>query len=141
MAIFEGQVIDLSQSWGEAHACSISDSGNYCFRTNAELDEFLSNPMQASSEIGPVASCSNNLYLYDGTNKTGDSLGLSQRGVVISLSLYSFASRTSSYQIGNCTAALRDSGSAAYPGDTSAGASANSMSSGWNNRVTSVVIA
>lgn len=141
MAIFEGEVIDLSQSWGDAHACLISDSGNICFRTEAERAEFLNSQSRPVGEVGPLASCSNNLYLYDGTNKTGDSLGLSQRGVVISLSLYSFANRTSSYRIGNCNAALRDSTSAVYPGNTSAGASANSMVSGWNNRVTSVVIA
>lgn len=55
-------------------------------------------------------------------------------------SAYSFANRTSSYQIGNCSSVFRDSSAVAYSGNTSAGASASSMLSGWNNRVSIVYI-
>lgn len=133
LAWFEGEQIDLSVSWGEAHACSIADTGNHCFRTEAELHEHL------AEGIVPFASCSSSLYLWDLTNKSGDVLALSTAGVTINLSNFSFASRTSSYQIGACNSVFRDA-SNVYPGNTSAGASANSMASGWNNRVTRVYI-
>lgn len=139
LAYFEGDVIDLSHSWGEATACSISDEGNYCFRTEAELDQFLAEPTMTGSD-GLLATCSTELRLWDGTGQTGYVVVLDLRGIGISLSTYSFANRTSSYRIGACASVLRDSGSAAYPGSTGAGASANSMASGWDNRVTSVYI-
>lgn len=133
LAWFEGEQIDLSMSWGDAHACAIADTGNHCFRTEAELVEHL------ADGIVPFASCSSSLYLWDLTNKSGDVLALSTRGVTINLSSFSFANRTSSYQIGACSAVFRDA-SNVYPGNTAAYASANSMASGWNNRVTRVFI-
>lgn len=135
LAQFEGEIIDLSQSWGDAQACLIGDDGNHCFRTTEEREAFV------ASQPQPRASCSNYLYLYDGTNRTGSNVGLAQRGVGIDLGPYGFAGRTSSYEIGPCNSALRDSSLNIYPGNTSAGAWANSMASGWNNRVASVVIA
>lgn len=133
-AEFEGSIIDLSQGWGEATACAISDSGNYCFRTAAERDDHLANAPQ------PRAACASALILYDGANKTGATVSFTTRGVSIGLSAYSFANKTSSYKVGACSARFRDSSSILYPGSTGANASANSMASGWDNRVTSVQI-
>lgn len=143
LAVFEGRLIDLSISWEQAHACYIGDSGNNCFRTEAELEGFLADQgsLATQGQAGPLASCGTALSLWDGTNKTGDVLSLSQRLIVLSLANYGFAERTSSYRIGSCSAVFRDASSSVYPGNTSAGASANSMVSGWNNRVTSVYIA
>lgn len=140
LAFFEDDVIDLSQSWGDALACSISDEGNYCFRTESELDQFLAEAATAEA-AGILATCSTTLRLWDGTNQTGAVLYLDLRAINISLSTYSFDNKTSSYRVGACNSVFRDSGGAIYPGSTGAGASANSMASGWNNRVTSVYIA
>lgn len=141
LAWFEGQQIDLSRSWGEAHACSISDTGNFCFRTEEEMDQFLNEPTAAGADEAVIlATCSTKLRLWDLTSQSGAVLSLDLRALNISLSTYSFASRTSSYRVGACSSVFRDSGGAVYPGTTSAGASANSMSSGWNNRITSVYI-
>ena len=73
-------------------------------------------------------------------NKTGATVSFTTRGVPIGLSGYGFANKTSSYKIGACGAQLRDSSSILYPGSTGANASANSMASGWDNRITSVQI-
>lgn len=139
IATFEGQELRLADSWGEAKACLSGPDGARCYRTEAELrrQEGIDNPI-----IVPFATCSSYLALYDGTSHTGLVLYLSTRGSYISLSAHGFDNMTSSYAIGACSARFYDGGggSTQYPGSTSAGASANSMLSGWNNVVSTVYI-
>ncbi len=143
IATFERERFDMSQGWGteetrpEIQACHIEVAGEAdCFRSEAELNSFLGESRSSRS-----ASCSSSLRLYDGLNKTGAVASFTARGQIISLSGYGFNNRTSSYRVGACSSTLYNGiGSSAYPGSTSAYASANSMLSGWNNTISSIRI-
>ena len=89
-----------------------------------------------------LLSCSTSLRLYKNTSFGGTVLALSQRGIGIPLASYGFDNVTSSYKIGACSSTFFDGaiGSTTYPGNTSAGAQATSMLSGWDNRVSTVYI-
>lgn len=70
-------------------------------------------------------------------------LSLSTRYTAINLAPYGFDNVTSSYKVGACRSGFYDGssgGGSIYPGSTGAGAQAASMASGWDNRVSSVVI-
>ncbi|MCU1398058.1 MAG: hypothetical protein JWN62_1167 [Acidimicrobiales bacterium] len=159
VATYAGRTVDLAVSWEGATACAITDWGNACFDTAAERDAYLglSAPGTATSKDGtigalegtttrlsggivPLVACASSVRLYDGTSFTGTSVAFSSRNVLFNLASYSFAAKTSSFSIGGCSAQLLDSASAIYPGSTSAGATAASMSSGWSNRVTQLYI-
>jgi hypothetical protein len=152
IATFEGTLIDLSQGWGEAAACAVTDDGTTCYRTEAEMDAALavSDPMAvtvASASIeasGATTSvtCSSSLRLYDGTSFTTPVLSLSTRGILISPAANGFDNKTSSFKVGACSAKLYDgaSGTNQYPGSTAANVQASSMQSGWNNVISSVLI-
>jgi hypothetical protein len=149
LALFEGHYIDLRQSWGEATACSSDAITTVCFRTEAELDAYLDRSAAATANVSAdgdfviLSTCSAPLKLYSGTSFSGTSLSLSTRGSFINLSTFGFDNVTSSYQVGACSSTFYDGasgGGSVYPGNTSAGASATSMLSGWDNRVSSVFI-
>ena len=40
-AEFEGQIIDLSEGWGDARACASTDEATRCFRSEAAMDKWL----------------------------------------------------------------------------------------------------
>ena len=68
---------------------------------------------------------------------------LSTRSLWLNLSAYGFDNLTSSYRVGACSVYMAENSSGGgswYPGNTSAGAQASAMLSGWNNRVSSVYI-
>jgi hypothetical protein len=145
IAAFEGRQIDLSEGWGDAHACVATPDGARCYRTEREMDAAeRAQPEQAVATGGVTAltACSSSVRLYDGTSYTGNVLQLTTRGVYHNLASFGFDNLTSSYKIGACSARFYDttSGSTQYPGSTTANASATSMLSGWNNRVGSVYI-
>lgn len=145
IASFEGQQIDLSDDWGDAHACVVAPDGVRCYRTEREMDAAESAQPERASASGAVtalSSCSSSVRLYDGTSFNPAVLQLTTRGVYHNLASYGFNNRTSSYIIGACTAHFYDttSGSTQYPGNTSSYASATAMLSGWNDRVGSVYI-
>jgi hypothetical protein len=97
-----------------------------------------------SIEITPLAACSSSLRLYRSTSYGGAVLQLTTRNTYINLSGYGFDNDTSSYKVGACSAGFYDGsggGAPTYPGSTGANASATSMVSGWDNRVSSVYIA
>jgi hypothetical protein len=138
VATFEGATFNMADGWGAATACHVTDSATTCYRSEAAMDRALNENAPSSR----AANCSSSLRLYDGTNKTGAVISLSTRQSVISLSAYGFDNRTSSYRVGACSASLYNGlGTSKYSGNTSAGASANSMASGWNNVISSVAIA
>jgi len=147
-ATFEGRTIDLANGWGPARACATIDEHTECFRNEAAMDRWITSEGDAAAQqsedgVGALASCSSSLRLYDGTSYTGQILYLSTRSLWINLSGYGFDNLTSSYRIGACGAYLAENASGGgswYPGNTSAGASASSMVTGWNNRVSSVYI-
>ena len=92
--------------------------------------------------LGLLVECGGPLDLHADGSYTGNSLALSTRGLTISLSPYGLSNVTSSYQIASCSARFYDttSGGTAYPGNINAGVWSPSMSSGWDNRVSSVYI-
>jgi hypothetical protein len=145
-AQFEGDTIDLSQGWGAARACAVTAAAVNCYRSEAEMDAALAAAAGAStgSEVGILTvSCSSSLRLYTGTSYSGSVLYLAVRLVAINLSPLGFDNTTSSYRVGACDSDLYSGanlGGSLYPGDTSAGAQAASMVSGWNNIVSSVFL-
>lgn len=148
LATFEGQQIDLTQGWGDATACAVTDTGTTCYRTEAEMDTALATPTPASTvgessgaTVTMASACSSSLRLYDGTSFTGSVVSFSTRGTLISLSSYGFDNKTSSYKVGACAAILYSGiQTGTYPGNTAANAQASSMVSGWNNVISSVLI-
>lgn len=147
-ARFENGTIDLADGWGEARACATIGERTECFRSEASMNRWISSEeastaQSQSGDVGTMASCSSSLRLYDGTSYTGQVLYLSTRSLWINLSSYGFDNLTSSYRIGACGAYFAENasgGGAWYPGNTTAGAAAASMATGWNNRVSSVYI-
>ena len=137
IASYRGRTIDLAVSWEGARACRIADTGNVCYDSEKEMD--LAGSVEKAAQPGVLAACGSTLRLYDATSFGTPVLALSNTGVWIQLSAYSFSSKTSSYKVGACSSTFADAGSI-YPGNTSAGASATSMVVGWNNRVTQVFI-
>lgn len=146
-ALFEGHTIDLSKGWGDAHACLVARGAGVveCFRDQAELLARESQLQQQSTSDPAVAasSCSTPLRLYADTSYGGRELDFYDRGYWQNLSDWSFDNQTSSYRVGACGVYLADGangGGSWYPGNTSAGASAASMVSGWNDRISSLYI-
>lgn len=140
-ALFDGQVIDLSDGWAGAGACAELAGVVECFSTERALLEV--HPELVASAEAIESTCSSALRLYRSAGFTGGSLYLTTRTVIHNLSSYGFDNDTSSYVVGACAAAFYSgsnlSGSQ-YPGSTAAYASASAMLSGWNNVVSSVII-
>lgn len=147
-ALFEEQLIDLSEGWGEAQACVVWDGDHLveCFRTEAELVERVVTSARAeqAEPVGASSTCSSSLKLYDGPSYPGAALYLYQRTTWINLSDYGWANRTSSFKVGACLSYLADfvnGGGDWYPtSHTQAYDQSSSMISGWDNRVSSVYI-
>ncbi len=142
LATFEGQVIDLSVSWGKARACTSDGITTQCFRTEAEMDR-VAGASTPTGSIGTMAACSSYLRLYRSTSYGGAVLQLATQYTFINLSLYGFDNDTSSYRVGACPAYFYDGangGTPLYPGATGANSSASTMLTGWDNRVSSVYI-
>jgi hypothetical protein len=148
IASFEGGHIDLRDGWGQATACTSDGVTTECFRTEKELDQYLAaepsqNAPVALDDIVIQSVCSTSLKLYANASFGGTVLALSTRLSFLNLSTWSFDNVTSSYKVGACSATFYDGangGAPTYPGDTSAGASATSMQTGWDNRISSVYI-
>ncbi|MFT3851984.1 MAG: hypothetical protein QM733_04495 [Ilumatobacteraceae bacterium] len=136
IATFEGKTIDLSKGWGDAGACFADANGTRCYRTETEMDH------AEQVVVQPLSSCGSTLTLYSGSGFTGSTLGLSTRLTALNLASYGFDNTTSSYKIGSCSAKFYDvyPGTTLYPGSTSAGVTASTMSSGWDDRISSVYI-
>lgn len=147
IAQFEGGTIDLRNGWGEAEACATDGVSTECFRTEDELDQFLTTDttlrLGALGDVGIQSACSTVLKLFSNPSFSGSVLALSTRFAVINLSTWSFSNITSSYSVGACSSTFYDGANAVppvYPGNTTAGASAASMLAGWDNRISSVYI-
>ena len=143
-AWFEDHWIDLSVSWEDAGACDIggvSDVTIVCFRDERALDDALAAHRDMAFAITSV--CSSSLRLYADASYSGAVLSLSTRSATLSLSNYSFDNVTSSYKVGACDAEFWEGSGgtgSAYPGNTTAGAQSATMVTGWDNRISSVLI-
>ncbi len=142
LALFEGKVIDLSRGWGQARACVVFDTDRLaeCFRDVASLQARES---EFAADVSILASCSTPLRLFENTGYGGRELDIYTRGVWQNLSAWSFDNQLSSYKVGACGSYFAENangGGSWYPGNTSAGAQASSMLSGWDNRVSSVYL-
>lgn len=148
VARFDGRVIDLAEGWGEAEACALwdVDRGAECFRTESEMVDFLRQlEMSHGTKAGSsetTATCASSLKLYDGYSHTGTTFYVYTTNAWINLVDYGWENRTSSYRIGACDsyfADYSDGGGDWYPTSlTEAWDTASSMTSGWNNRISSV---
>ena len=138
IANFEGTRINLTHGWGEATACTSDGTRTDCFRTEAQMDWFLGQAMHVALD------CSSSLRLYSSSGFGGSVLHLTARGSWLNLSNYGFDNITSSFIVGACDSFLASGASGGgswYPGSTTAGASAASMLSGWDNVLSSAFIA
>ena len=91
----------------------------------------------------PALTCSMPLRLYDGTQFTGRSVSISERGVWVNLSTLSFDNKTSSFKVGACTvdmASAAGGGGALYPTCRNPGCQEGTMDPGWNNVISSVYL-
>jgi hypothetical protein len=138
LARFEGRWIDLREGWGAARACLIAQGLPVeCFRSTFELGRRGA----ALPTLG--VACASPLKLYNYTNQGGSSVWIYTRAVWINLSTYSFDNKTSSYTVGACAAelaALPDGEGARYSGCLEAWCVEDSMSFGWNNITSSVLL-
>jgi len=128
-------VIDMRTSRDKAVACAITDTGNRCYRTEADMDRSEPDPSSRAS------NCSSSLRMYTGTGHTGNVTSITARSTWVNLASYGADNSTSSYKVGACSAAFRSGNfgtGSSYPGSTSAYAQGTSMVSGWNNVVSSV---
>jgi hypothetical protein len=155
-AVFEQRELELGESWGDANACIELGDHTECFRTEQQLlaahphygatgstAKSTETVAAATGAVTPSATCLSPLRLYRLTGFKGGTLVLTTRGVVLNLSTYGFDNDTSSFRVGACASTFWSgafgSGSV-YPGPTGACTSASSMSSGWNNVLSSVYI-
>lgn len=137
-AYFEGRTIDLAADWEDAKACYVETESAWCFRDEATMDSWLD---ERDDDQGLLA-CSPNLRLYDQVSFGTPLLTVATTGTWVNLANYSFNNKTSSYRVGSCSSLFADGasgGSPLYPASlTTAYAQSSTMTSGWNNRVSSV---
>ncbi|HEY4331868.1 MAG TPA: hypothetical protein VGM78_04840 [Ilumatobacteraceae bacterium] len=158
-ASFEGHTINLADGWGDAKACAVTADGVQCYTSEAEMDAALASEAADASEglglqaniaglsidltVSPLATCSTNLKLYDGTSYGGIMVSVASAGTYVNLASFGFDNMTSSYKVGSCYVDMFSSasgGGSIYPGATSPGTSSPSMIAGWNNVVSSVYV-
>ena len=152
IANFEGRKIDLARGWRGATACVVWRQQGIldCFRTRAEgkalVDQLNAGRAPAAANGGDEAygyQCGGPLELYRNTWWGGQAIWFYDEGYWQNLGDYGFDNATSSYAVGPCYAHLAENnwgGGWWYPGDTSPYGSAAWMSSGWDNRVSSIFI-
>jgi len=143
-AVFEGGLIDMSSDWGEARACLVWPDQlevPECFRTEAELDQ-RRDELGGHGDQASLLACSTSLNLYDLTYYGLPVLTIVGGGGWYNLAGYGFDNRTSSFKVGACDAYFADgtfgSGDWYPTALTRAYVWSPTMTSGWNNRVSSV---
>lgn len=153
-ALFEGRTLNLASDWGEAKSCVVWRQGEpaKCFRTEqegeslvAELERSAPEESALAPSPGPVLACSRScLHLYQDSNFGGPrDLHFCDRGRWQNLTDYGFNDQLSSFKTGDYAVHLAEhtnGGGYWYPGNTGACVSAGGMSSGWNDRVSSIKI-
>lgn len=142
IASYNGGSIDLSQGWGTATVCVVTNTGANCFATPGDYQTWQSSQAQRVAAL-PLSGCSSNLKLYQNLNYGGNELIVSATLIWVNLANYSFSNVVSSYQVGACPVSMtggpNGSGSV-YPGATSAGSNVSWIGTAWNDRIQSVYI-
>jgi hypothetical protein len=133
---------------GVTKACFVTPTSIDCYPTEAAL--YTAHPEldgTTTARLDPAiaaaaATCSTSVKLYTGSGHTGTLYTFTARQSWISLPT-GINNATSSFKIGACAATFKDTagGTSTYPGSTVAGASATSMSTGWDNRISAIYIA
>jgi hypothetical protein len=134
-AIFDGTQIDLSNGWGDAQACAVSNGLVQCFPTRSGLAAW---EQQTAGIPSTTGRCSSPLRLFSNANYGGAELDVYDRSSAWrNLGLYGFDNVLSSYKVGACPVGLADlpGGGSLYPGSGTAGHWQASMLSGWNDRI------
>ncbi len=152
VAVFEGNKLNLAQSWGEAEACFVWQEQGIaqCFRTEAEMDKTIARLEAVTRSIEPrnravlASTCSGYLRLYDATSYGAPVLYLRDQYRWLNLTNYGFDQKVSSFKVGPCAADFADyanGGGGWYPWYmTEAYDQSSTMISGWDNDVSSVYI-
>jgi hypothetical protein len=143
-ASYNGGTIDLSQGWGTATVCAVTETGTHCFATQSDYQVWLTTQSDLSGLL-PAGSgnCSTGLELFQNISYGGTELVIYVKSIWLNLSTYSFSDALSSYKVGACSISMTDApngGGNVYPGATSAGSDVSWIGTAWNDRVQSVYI-
>jgi hypothetical protein len=143
-ASYNGGTINLSQGWGAAAVCAVTEKGTYCFATQSAYQSWLSTQSDLTDALpAGSGSCATGLELFQNLSYGGTELILFVTGIWINLSTYSFSDELSSYKVGACPISMTDAasgGGTVYPGATSANTDVSWIGTAWNDRVQSVYI-
>jgi hypothetical protein len=143
-ASYNGGTIDLSQGWGTATVCAVTETGTDCFTNQSDYKVWLSDQSDLSGVVPETSlNCSTGLELFQSISYGGTELVLYVTSIVLNLSDYSFSNELSSYKVGACAITMTDApngGGNVYPGATSAGSDVSWIGTAWNDRVESVYI-
>jgi hypothetical protein len=150
-AVYGDQIIDLSSGWHGAGACIAFADHTECFRTEAEQDaaypQYAGHPGEAAKASGGASallSCTPSVKLYANPSFGGSSFTVAVANSWFNLTGFSIDNATSSFWVsGSCDSGLNEYANGAgwnYPGATTGGATAASMLSGWDNRISAVWI-
>jgi len=151
LAEFEGQLIDLSKSWGEARACLVMEDRTECFRTKEEADARGAEMQERlrsteSDEVAPDSSsaisyCGDYVYICEHSNYGGKCLAFARRWITRNLTDYGFNDKMTSYIVGPCGVSfyehINGKGASFYIGP---GKSSPHVGFIWNDRVSSIFI-
>src|SRR5664280_80479 len=143
-ASYNSATIDLSQGWGTAKVCAVTETGTYCFTTQNNYQVWLTTQSKLSG-LSPAGSvgCSTALELFQNISYGGNELFIYVTSIWLNLSTYSFSDAVSSYKVGACSISMTDAPYGAgnvYPGATSAGSDFSWIGTAWNDRVQSVYV-
>ncbi|MEA2900442.1 MAG: hypothetical protein QOH36_329 [Actinomycetota bacterium] len=141
---FEGHRIDLAKNWEQAQACIVLRQAQIveCFRTLDQAEARATEVMPQYAAAG--YSCSSPLRLFEHSYYGGRQLLFFDRGYWQNLTDYGFNDQLSSYIVGACYTYLAEHTNgvgAFYPGPGSAWSGVPYLSSGWDNRISSLYMA
>lgn len=144
VAVMNERSLGSDDLWGSADACLVAPEHlevAECFDSENELDERLAEVLADGASA--LAACTGTIRLYDGANYGTPMVAVvAGSSTWVNLSTYSFDNKTSSFKIGACDARLAmnaNGGGSWYPsGSTQAYDEVASMSSTWNNAISSV---
>ena len=143
-AAFEGHRIDLAKNWEQARACIVLRQAQIveCFRTLDQAEARAAAVMPQYAAAG--YSCSSPLRLFEHSYYGGRQLLFFDRGYWQNLTDYGFNDQLSSYIVGACYTYLAEhinGVGAFYPGPRWAWSGVPWLTSGWDNRVSSLYMA
>jgi hypothetical protein len=142
-ASYNGGTVDLSQGWGSAKVCAVTETGTHCFETQSDYQEWITTQSDLTGLLPDGVNCSTGFDLYQNISYGGTELVIYVTSIWLNLSTYSFSDELSSYKVGACSMSMTDApngGGNVYPGATSAGSDVSWIGTAWNDRVQSVYV-